>query len=72
MPGKFYAPEHLDVLVGTTVTWRNGDRSTHTVTEDDDVFDSGFIRPGQSFSRIFDRAGHIAFTARFTVSCTAR
>ncbi len=61
MPGKFYAPEHLDVLVGTTVTWRNGDRSTHTVTEDDDVFDSGFIRPGQSFSRIFDRSGTYRF-----------
>jgi plastocyanin len=61
MPGKFYAPGQLDVLLGTTVTWRNTDRSTHTVTEDDDVFDSGYIRPGQTFSRAFDKSGTYHF-----------
>jgi plastocyanin len=61
MPGKFYSPGQLDVLVGTTVTWRNIDRSTHTVTEDDDAFDSGYIRPGQTFSRTFDKSGTYRF-----------
>jgi plastocyanin len=61
MPGKFYSPGQLDVLVGTMVTWRNVDRSTHTVTEDDDVFDSGYIRPGQAFSRTFDTNGTYRF-----------
>jgi plastocyanin len=57
MPGRFYSPATLDVLVGTTVTWRNGDRSTHTVTEDDDAFDSGHVRPGQAFSETFEKTG---------------
>ena len=61
MPGTFYAPADLDVLVGTTVTWRNIDRSTHTVTEDDDTFDSGHISPGQSFSMTFGEAGTYRF-----------
>ena len=61
MPGKFYAPGQLDVLLGTTVAWRNTDRSTHTVTEDDDVFDSGYLRPGQTFSRTFDKSGTYHF-----------
>ena len=61
MPGKLYAPGRLDVLVGTTVTWQNVDRSTHTVTEDDDVFDSGHIRPGDSFSRDFPKSGTFRF-----------
>jgi plastocyanin len=61
MPGKFYAPHDLDVLVGTTVTWHNTDRTTHTVTEDDDAFDSGHIRPGDSFSTTFAKSGTFRF-----------
>ena len=61
MPGKLYAPSRLDVLVGTTVTWQNVDRSTHTVTEDDDAFDSGHIRPGESFSMEFPKSGTFRF-----------
>lgn len=61
MPGRFYAPADLDVLVGTTVTWQNTDRSTHTVTEDDDAFDSGHIPPGDSFSLTFAKSGTFRF-----------
>jgi plastocyanin len=61
MPGKFFAPHDLDVLVGTTVIWRNTDRSTHTVTEDEDVFDSGHISPGDEFVRTFTQPGVFEF-----------
>jgi plastocyanin len=61
MPGRFFAPADLDVLVDTTVTWRNTDRSTHTATEDDDIFDSGHIRPGDDFSWTFDETGRFEF-----------
>lgn len=61
MPGKLFAPNDLDVLAGTTVTWRNTDSSTHTVTEDEDVFDSGHIRPGDEFTMTFVRSGRFEF-----------
>jgi plastocyanin len=61
IPGKLYAPRDLDVLVGTTVTWRNTDHSTHTVTEDDDVFDSGHLRPGGEFAQAFVKIGRFEF-----------
>jgi plastocyanin len=61
MPGKLFAPRDLDILVGTTVMWRNTDHSTHTVTEDDDAFDSGHIRPGGEFTRAFTERGRFAF-----------
>ena len=61
MHEKLYVPRDLDVLVGTTVTWRNTDRTTHTVTEDEDAFDSGHLRPGESFSRTFAERGTFSF-----------
>ena len=61
MPAKLFAPRDLDVLVGTTVTWRNADQTTHTVTEDEDEFDSGFVRPGGSFSQKFSEQGTFVY-----------
>jgi plastocyanin len=61
MPGKLFAPRDLDVLAGTIVTWRNTDQSTHTVTEDDDAFDSGHIRPGGEFTLTFSETGTFSF-----------
>jgi plastocyanin len=57
MPGKLYAPGLIQVLVGDTVVWRNADGINHTVTSDDDVFDSGYLAPGLTFSRVFAKNG---------------
>ena len=61
IPAKLYLPKDLVVITGTTVTWRNSDRTTHTVTQEDDVFDSGFVRPGETFSVTFPKAGAFAY-----------
>ena len=61
MPGKLFAPRDLDVLVGTAVTWRNADATTHTVTEDEDEFDSGFVRPGGTFAATFAEQGTFVY-----------
>jgi len=64
IPGKTFAPAVLQVLVGDTVTWQNGDVTNHTVTADDGAFDSGFLSPGTTFSLVFPRTG------RFDYHCT--
>ena len=61
MPAKLYVPHDLTVVTGTTVTWRNADRTTHTVTQEDDAFDSGFLRPGDTFSTTFAKSGSFAY-----------
>ena len=61
MPGKAYDPTHLDVLVGTTVTWKNEDSINHTVTADGDAFSSGYVPPGGSFAFTFAQQGRYAF-----------
>jgi plastocyanin len=61
MPGKLYEPAKLDVLLGTTVTWKNDDATNHTVTADGDAFASGYIPPGGSFTFTFAKEGRYAF-----------
>ena len=57
IPARLYSPADLDVLVGTSVTWRNSDHTAHTVTQDDDVFDSGQIGTGETFTQVFAKLG---------------
>jgi plastocyanin len=57
IPGKFFAPGREVVLIGDTVTWRNRDSSSHTVTATDASFDSGPVAPGASFTRTFSSPG---------------
>ena len=61
IPGKAYDPARITVLAGTTVTWRNGDSLNHTVSADNDAFDSGYLAPGGSFSYTFAKQGHYAY-----------
>ena len=61
MPGKLYAPPSLDVLVGTTVTWRNDDSTNHTATAENDAFASGYVPPGGTYSFTFTRQGRYEF-----------
>ena len=49
MPGQFYAPRRLDVLLGTTVVWRNNDTVAHRIVLNDNAnADTGNIAPGAS------------------------
>jgi plastocyanin len=55
-----YHPHTLTVSRGTTVTFSNSSRRTHTAT-DRGVFDSGHIKPGHSFSVRFTQRGTFAY-----------
>jgi plastocyanin len=62
--GRLFQPDRLVALVGETVTWTNVDPLTHTVTADDETFDSGDLAPDAAFSVTFDKPG------RHTYLCT--
>ncbi len=61
MPGKLFTPDRLDVLVGTTVSWKNDDAVNHTATAENDAFASGYIPPGGSYSFTFTEQGRYEF-----------
>ena len=55
--GFAFSPATLNVAVGTKVTWTNKDGTTHTVTSDTNVFSSGNVANGASYSYTFNTAG---------------
>ncbi len=55
--GKF-RPKNVTVKVGTTLTWTNNDSSAQSVTSDvPNVFDSGPLDPGATFTYTFSQTG---------------
>ena len=59
-----FSPPVLKVPVGTTVAWTNHDPLQHTVTADDDLFDSLLLESGSIFSRVFDIPGTFHYKCR--------
>jgi len=56
--GQFYAPASFTVKAGMTVRWVNHDGTTHTATsKETNIFDSGKIPAGGSFSFTFSQPG---------------
>jgi plastocyanin len=67
---EFFAPDDVQVTVGSMVTWKNDDTASHTVTSGtvqnntptpDGRFDSGILNAGDSFPFVFDKAGEYPY-----------
>lgn len=59
-----FSPNPTSVKGGTLIIWNNSDSVSHTVTsgkpsdiQTGSIFDSGIIKPGQSYQRVFQNAG---------------
>lgn len=56
-----FQPAVIQISVGETVTWENYDDVSHTVTGDNNEFDSGKLSKGQKFSHTFTTAGTFTY-----------
>jgi len=61
---QWFSPTPLDVLPGETVEWTNISERRHTVTADDETFDSGEVAPGDRFERTFESPGAYSYHCR--------
>ena len=59
-----YNPASLTVKVNTTVTWINKDDMDHTVTSLTNVFDSGVLHSGLSYSYTFTNTGTYPYSCQ--------
>jgi plastocyanin len=54
-------PARLDIVTGESVTWTNDSARVHTVTADDDSFDSGRLSSSQSYAHRFRTAAEAPY-----------
>lgn len=59
-----FTPASITVTPGTTVTWRNGDESPHTVTSTDGVFGSSALENTATFAYTFTKPGTYHYFCR--------
>jgi plastocyanin len=69
--GMAFNPATLTVPVNTTVKWTNNDGITHTVTSDTNLFDSGNLASGNSFTFKFTSAGTYSYHCSIHPDMTA-
>lgn len=62
---NFFSPNIMTVAAGTTIKWTNMGRMMHTVTSDNNLFSSGTLNPGSSFSQTFSTPGTYRYYCRF-------
>lgn len=67
-----FNPDPINILVGDTVEWDNHDNVAHTATADDGSFDSGTLMNGDSYRRVFNAPGSIAYHCDIHPSMTGR
>jgi len=64
-PSYRFDPVAIQVPVGTTVTWRNTDNFTHSVSVVDGGFPTLDLAPGQSGTITFDQPGEYAYVCTY-------
>lgn len=60
-----FGPEEIVVSAGTTVVWTQKGSLPHTVTSDDDLFDSDSLSKGDTFSFTFEEPGTYPYYCKF-------
>src|SRR5206468_3933113 len=57
MENKNFVPNQINITAGTTITWNNQEAVYHTVTSDNNLFDSGKLDKDKTFKYTFSTAG---------------
>src|SRR5438552_1310179 len=65
MNGFKFVPDQITVPAGSTVVWTNKEAPKHTVTADDNSFDSGSMSKGNTFSSKFNTVGTVVYYCKF-------
>ncbi|MBI2152036.1 cupredoxin family copper-binding protein [Candidatus Woesearchaeota archaeon] len=56
-----FKPNSITITVGDIVNWTNYDSTRHTVTSDDDLFNSKLLAQEKSWSYKFEKSGEYGY-----------
>jgi len=70
--GFVFKPENITIAVGTMVTLTNKDAAVHTLTSDNDLFDSGNLSKGDTFEYTFNQTGTFGYYCTIHPSMTGK
>lgn len=62
---KAFNPSQKIIAAGTTITFINKDNANHTATETNNLFDSGRVKSGDSYSYTFTTPGTYYFYCNY-------
>jgi plastocyanin len=71
MDNSAFSPSSKTISAGTTITWTNKESSTHTVTSDNALFESGDMAKGKTFSFTFSNTGTFKYHCKYHAGMTA-
>ena len=60
-----FAPDKLTVKPGDVIIWTNFDIAPHTATANDESWDTGTLRKGESHSILVTKDMHLEYFCRF-------
>lgn len=60
-----FTPAEVTVMQSGSLLWVNKDNLVHSVTSNDESFDSGDIQPGGSFSMTFNTIGPFPYHCKY-------
>lgn len=66
-----FSPNPATVAQGATVTWKLVGAAAHTVTADDQSFNSGLLKPGETFQQTFNTLGSFTYACLVHPGMTA-
>jgi plastocyanin len=52
-----FKPKTIKIAKGTRVKWKNRGTVNHSTTSNKGLWDSGLLAPGETFGRVFKKAG---------------
>jgi plastocyanin len=67
-----FDPDSATVQAGEAVTFENGDDQDHRVVADDDTFNTGTLRPGESTVVLFSEAGTVKYADALDATLTGQ